>query len=100
MFHHVCKKFRCGRYLDEARWSGANNGHCTICGELFIGDRAFQRHIIPGTGKCKPPGEILTKKGEPLLERVEKPDWSPPYAWRQRKPDDQKHWMAREKGSV
>jgi hypothetical protein len=84
---HSCRAgcWPCGRFREIARWSGANNGHCDQCGELFIGERAFDRHIAHdkhGRMVCLNPETTRRKDGAPMFEVVFKPTWDPPTAWR------------------
>ena len=93
MIRHACKDggWPCGAVQERAAWSGANTGHCSGCGQLFIGTTAFDLHQKQddrGRPVCQDPATALRgKDGHPQFERVEKPEWSPPYAWARFQPN-------------
>ena len=37
---------------------GAQTCQCATCGLYFTGTTAFDRHRIPGTGRCVPPADV------------------------------------------
>ena len=37
---------------------GAKTCQCATCGLYFTGTTAFDRHRIPGTGRCVPPADV------------------------------------------
>ena len=81
MIRHACKAggWPCGQLRDEARWTANNVGHCSSCGDLFIG-AAFERHR--SAGQCLDPATMENRKGEPVFEKVVRPLWDPAFAWR------------------
>jgi len=96
---HACKAggWKCGRFRDEARWSGALTQHCTVCGELFLGGDAADAHAtLDGNGDvvCHDPASRTRGDGAPMFEKVPKPTWDPPYAWRRFRPDRPEHPQA------
>jgi len=87
MVTHACRAggWKCGRHRDEARWSGALTQHCTVCGELFAGEKTADMHsTLDGHGHvvCHDPATRTKRDGAPMFEKVPKPTWDPPYVWR------------------
>ena len=62
-------------------WAAFNQGHCPTCCAHFSGPSAFDEHLLPRG--CRPPGEVRTKAGEPILAQDEQGIWR----WAKERPD-------------
>lgn len=97
---HACRAggHACGRFRDEANWSGNRTTHCAECGELFGGEDGFDRHYKED-GTCGDPATLTDRKGALVFKWKSKPRWNPAGYWAQRARNEEELSRVREEAA-